>query len=170
MRVPRAALRWNSICYVVGVQRVPIDRGFSLLEVLFATTILTVAVLSIAQVIAVATRANAAARTSALAVMLAAQKLEQLRTLTWSFDAAGAPVSDMTTGGALDRDVDGYCDWLDASGRTVPRESAAAFVRRWSVAPLPANPDTLVLQVLVSSATGRLADTRFVTVKTRKGP
>jgi prepilin-type N-terminal cleavage/methylation domain-containing protein len=147
------------------------DRnGFSLLEVLVATTILTVAVTSLAQVIAVATRANATARMSALAALLAAQKLEQLRTLMWSFDAAGASTGEIVAGGALDRDVYGYVDRLDAGGRTVLDASTAAFVRRWSIAPLPAHPDTLVLQVLVSSAAGRLAYTRFVTVKTRKGP
>jgi prepilin-type N-terminal cleavage/methylation domain-containing protein len=160
-----------------------VDRnGFSLLEVLFATTILTVAVMSLAQVIAVATHANASARTSTLATMLAAQKMEQLRALTWSFDAAGVPVSDLTSGivglspsppGALERDVDGYSDWLDASGRAMRNAGAAAFVRRWSVAPLPTNPDTLLLQVLVAGLAGspvRAGAARLVTVKTRKGP
>ena len=146
------------------------DDGFSLLEVLFATTILTVAVVSLAPLLAVATRANASARTSAVAALLAAQKMEQLRTLAWSFDAAGAVTSEIVIGGALDRDVDGYVDRLDASGRTALDASSSAFVRRWSIVPLQANPHSLVLQVQVSSATGRLADTRFVTVKTRKGP
>lgn len=146
------------------------DDGFSLLEVLFATTMITVAVVSLAPLLAVATRANASARTSAVAALLAAQKMEQLRTLAWSFDPAGAPTSEIVVGGALDRDVDGYVDRLDAGGRTVVDASSAAFVRRWSIAPLSANADSLVLQVLVSSAIGRLADTRFVTVKTRKAP
>jgi prepilin-type N-terminal cleavage/methylation domain-containing protein len=155
------------------------SRGFSLLEVLFATTILTVAVISLAHVFAVAVRANAAARTSTVAALLAAQKMEQLRALPWGFDAAGAPVSDTTTGGAglspspsgaLDRDVNGYSDLLDASGRKVLHAGAAAFVRRWSVAPLPSHPDTLVLQVMVARADVSSADVRLVTVKTRKGP
>ena len=146
-------------------------RGFSLLEVLFATTILTVAVMALAQVITVAVRANAAARTSTLSTLLAAQKMEQLRALAWTFDEAGLPVSDTAPGGALDRDVDGYVDWLDASGGAVLRPSAAAFVRRWSIATVASNPDTLVLQVVVSRTGGGVAgDTRFVTVKTRKGP
>ena len=153
-------------------------RGFSLLEVLFATTILTIAVLSVAQLFAVAARANASARTSAVAALLASQKIEQLRALAWSFDASGVPFTDTTTGsvglspspdGALDRDVDGYSDWLDASGRAVLRASAAAYVRRWSIAPLPSNPDTLVLQVKVVPIGAPVGGAHFVTVKTRKG-
>jgi prepilin-type N-terminal cleavage/methylation domain-containing protein len=154
-------------------------NGFSLLEVLFATAILTVAVMSLAQVVAIAARANASARTAALATMLGAQKMEQLRALAWTFRADGDPVSDTTTGGvglsasppdALDRDVEGYSDWLDASGRTVLRATAATFVRRWSIAPLPSRPDTLVLQVIVAVVGRQGAAAALVTVKTRKGP
>lgn len=145
------------------------DGGFSLLEALFATTILTVAVLSLAQVFAVAARANAAARTSALTALLAAQKLEELRTLAWTFDLNGAPITEAIAGGALDRDVDGYVDWLDTSGGAVLRASAAAFVRRWSIVPLPSNPDTLVLQVIVTGR-AQAGGARLVTVKTRKSP
>ena len=148
------------------------DPGFSLLEVLFATTILTAAVLTLSQLMAAATHANASARTSSLATLLAAQKMEQLRARSWAFDASGAAVSDIDAGGALDRDVDGFADWLDATGRGVLRADAATFIRRWSVAPLPSHVDTLVLQVVVIGPEGRTrtgrADARLVTVKTRK--
>ena len=141
----------------------PRQRGFSLLETLFATTILTVAVMSLAQVIAVTTRANAAARVSALESMLAGQKLEQLRAFEWT--ALAPSPSD-----ALDRDVDGCVDWLDANGGPVLRAAAARFVRRWSIAAIPESPDTLVLQVKVA-AVGSPAwmQARFVTARTRKG-
>jgi type II secretory pathway component PulJ len=155
------------------------EAGFSVLEALFATTILTVAVVSLAQVVALATRANLLARTSALAALCAAQKMEQLHALAWTFDADGTPLSDVTTGGtglspsppdALVRDVAGYADRLDASGRIVDDAGAAIFVRRWAITPLPAHPDTLVIQVDVarvgfSSAAGA----HLVSVKARKG-
>lgn len=109
-------------------------RGFSLLEVLIATTILTVSFAALAELCAMATRTNRSARTTTYAVILAQQKMEQLRSLTWGFDAIGLPLTDTTTdttvvperdaGGtglslspadALGRNTDGYVDYLDCS-------------------------------------------------------
>jgi hypothetical protein len=108
--------------------------------------------------------------------MLAAQKMEQLRALTWGFDELDVPLSDTATDltvspespngsvglspsppGALAQNTAGYCDFLDAAGQSlgggpVP-PPAAIFARRWSVEPLPSHPaDTLVLQVVVTRA------------------
>lgn len=178
--------------------------GFSLIEVLFATSILTVAVVALAQLFAVSTRANTGARATTFAAVLAQQKLEQLRSLTWGFDTLGLPLTDTSTDissaaetptggkgltpsspGALGANTDGYCDFLDSNGLslgggTTPPEGAI-YIRRWSVEPLPTNPNnTLVLQVLVTrnrsrgsadTATGvnRLPDeARIISVKTRK--
>ena len=180
------------------------EGGFSLLEVLFATTILTVALVSLAQLFTISTRANTSARATTFAAVLAQQKMEQLRGLTGGFDSLGLPLTDTTTlisvvpeaatgglgltpspSGTLSANVDGYCDYVDANGNvlgggTTP-PGAAVFVRRWSVEPLPTNPNnTLVLQVLVArnrdrgtadTATGvtRLPDeARIISVKTRK--
>lgn len=152
------------------------ESGFSLLEVLVATTVFAVAVAGLADVCAMATRANATARATTVATMLAVQKMEQLRALTWGFDELSQPLSDTTTDisgsadtrnagaglspsprGALAQNTAGYCDFLDAAGQplgggAVP-PATAVFVRRWSVEPLPSNPaDTLVLQVIVTRA------------------
>jgi hypothetical protein len=89
--------------------------------------------------------------------------------------------------GALGANTVGYVDYLDANGKSLGGLAAmappgAAYIRRWSVEPLPINPDnTLVLQVLVTRARHRgLADSaigvvtrlpdeaRIITVKTRK--
>ena len=122
--------------------------------------------------------------------------MEQLRSLAWSVDASGAAVSDTSTdltatpersgggvglspspGRALDRDTPGYVDFLDAAGEVLPAGSqlTPAFIRRWSVDPLPSNPvNTLVLQVRVvrggaGASARRLPDeARLTTVKTRK--
>ena len=150
------------------------QRGFSLLEVLVATAVFAVAVAGLAEMCVTATRANTTARAVTSASMLAAQKMEQLRALTWGFDQLAAPLSDTTTDisaspetpnvgvglspsppGALAHNTAGYCDFLDAAGQslgggTVP-PPAAIFARRWSVEPLPSHPaDTLVLQVIVT--------------------
>src|SRR5947209_696348 len=114
-------------------------RGFSLLEVLFATTILTVAVAGLGQLFALAARANVNARTTTYATLLAQQKMEQLRSLTWGFDALGLPLSDTSTditcvperaavgsgltpspaSGTLGTNVPGYCDFVDGAGISI---------------------------------------------------
>jgi len=149
------------------------ERGFSLIETLIAIGLLIVVAVSLAQLFAIGQRSNARARDSSMSSMLAAAKMEQIRTLSWGFDLAGQPLTDRSadlsvsperpTGGvglhtspsdALDRNVDGYCDFLDGFG--VPLGSGAspplntAYIRRWSVAPLPADPaNGLVIQVRV---------------------
>jgi type II secretory pathway pseudopilin PulG len=178
-------------------------RGFSLLETLIATTITTVALLGLVQLLTIATRSVQSARTLTMTSVLAQDKMEQLRGLVWAFDASGVAVSDTTsdltvqpqrpTGGrglsasppeALDRNLDGYCDFLDGQGRslgggTVP-PSGTVYIRRWSVEPLPASPgDSVVLQVRAirwqgavdarRAGGGRLpGEARLIGLKTRK--
>ena len=147
-------------------------RGFTLIEVLMATAVFTVAVVSLVRLFGLAALADRAAHRVTLAPALAAERLEQLRSLAWGIDAAGAPWEDTTTdlsrspgvgngsglrpapAGVLDHDVTGFVDYLDEDGRwlgrgpEVPR--GARFVRRWSVSLLPADPaNTLVLDVVV---------------------
>jgi prepilin-type N-terminal cleavage/methylation domain-containing protein len=151
------------------------QSGFSLLEVIVATSLLTVAVASLAQLFAISVRANASAKTTTYASVLAQQKMEQLRGLTWGFDSLGLPLTDTTTdvsvaperamaerglspspggAGSLSVNSDGYCDFLDGGGRWLAGGATAPagtiFVRRWAVENLPTNPNnTIVLQVLV---------------------
>ena len=152
------------------------EDGFSILEVLVATTIMTVAVAGLVQMFALATYTNASARATTYAAVLAQQKMEQLRGLAWGFDAQGLPVTDTTTdvtaatevasGGrglspspaqSLGANTEGYCDFVDMFGRslgggTTP-PAGTAYIRRWSIEALPTNPsNTIVLQVLVTRA------------------
>lgn len=180
------------------------EGGFSLVEVLVATTVMTVGLVALAQLFAISTRSNTSAKATTFATVLAAQKMEQLRGLTWGFDTLGLPLTDATsditvvpekaTGGtglspspttALGQNTDGYCDFLDANGNslgggTTP-PAGAIYIRRWSIEPLPTNPnDTIILQVLVTRLRNRgTADTatdvkrlpdeaRLISVKTRK--
>jgi len=182
------------------------DRGFSLVETLVATTLMTVALASLAQLFLISTKANQSARLTTTASVLAQQKMEQLRGLTWGFDMIGLPLSDTTSDltvvpeqpqggpgltpspdGSLQSNVDGYCDFLDGRGQPLGGGSVAppntVYVRRWSVEPLPTNPNnTLILQVMVTRWRARgTADTdqsgggkrlpdeaRVISVKTRK--
>ena len=180
------------------------ERGFSLLEVLFATTMLVVGVAGLAQLFALSTRTNTSARATTFASLLAQQKMEQLRGLTWGFDTLGLPLTDTSTNiaaavesptagtgltpsptGTLGSNTNGYVDYLDATGKSLGSGSnppqGTVFVRRWSIEPLPTNPNnTLVLQVLVfrngnrptadnTVGVKRLPDeARIISVKTRK--
>jgi prepilin-type N-terminal cleavage/methylation domain-containing protein len=176
--------------------------GFSLIEVLVATTLLATALVTLAQLFALSTKANMSSRNSTYAAVLAEQKIEELRSLSWGFDTLGLPFSDMTTnttvtpatqdgtgltaspGPTLNENTSGYVDYIDMFGNKLgtgqnPPESAI-YTRRWSIEPLPINPNnTLIIQVLVTrnrargaaddGAVLRLPDeARVITVKTRK--
>lgn len=178
------------------------EAGFSLIETMISVGLLATVALSVAQLMAVATQANMNAKGQTSATLLAEQKMEQLRSLTWGYDAdgMGLPQSDTTTNlsqdpptsngpglnpspsGALLSNVGMYHDFLDAYGTRLGTGGAAPagsiYIRRWSVDPLPTNPNnTLVIQVQVTplvrdanrSGTRRLRDeVRLVGVKTRK--
>lgn len=181
------------------------EAGFSLIETLVATTIMIIGVASLAQLFVLSTKANTSGKVTTMATVLAEQKMEQLRSLEWGFDTLGLPLTDITTNTAtvpesatggtglspsptktLATTTVGYVDFLDANGASLGGASTtppagAAFIRRWSVEPLPTNPNnTLVLQVLVTRLRNRgTADTatdvrrlpdeaRLISVKTRK--
>jgi len=181
---------------IVGPRRrVASQEGFSLVEVLVAVVILVTGLIAVAELFIISTNANRAARRVTSTAVLAQQKIEQLRGLTWGFDDFGLPISDYSTdvtvtpptssGGAglqpstgdtLAKATSGYVDYLDAFGAWVGTGASppagAVYERRWSIDPLPTNPNnTLVFQVVVdrivpTSPAGDRA--RQVTLKTRK--
>lgn len=120
-------------------------RGFTLVETVTAISIIAVALTALAQLFVIASQANADARRSSFASILATQKIEELRSL-------GA---DLTQQGvvSLSSDVSGACDFLDEYGRSLGTGTGplpgTVYIRRWSVEPLPSDPDTFVLQVAV---------------------
>lgn len=179
------------------------EAGFSIVEVLVATGLLASALVALAQLFAIATATNQAARNSTLTMVLAEQKIEQLRALQYTFDNAGLPIQDTetdlavyppaATGGkglsphtdnTLQANTNGYVDYLDHWGRTLGGGTVipdnTAFIRRWSVEPLPTNPNNVViLQVLVTRTrdrgtgdTGSVSrgaqEARLMTIKSRK--
>lgn len=179
------------------------EAGFSLLETMVATLLLATGLVATAQMFALATRGNIGAQRSTYTSTLAQEKMEQLRGLAWGFDAVGLPIQDYTTnitvdpptndgvglqpspGHTLSANVVGYVDYVDRSGNTLggglnpPLNTT--YVRRWSVEPLPTNPNnTLIFQVIVFALGDRANngagpvlnrvrdETRLVSVKTRK--
>jgi prepilin-type N-terminal cleavage/methylation domain-containing protein len=182
------------------------SAGFSLIEVVIAMALLTLVSLGVAQLFATSTRVNLMARGMTSTTVLAEQKLEQIRSLTWGYDedGLGLPVSDTTTNltvyppaangtglnpspsDSLEQNTAGFVDFLDAQGNWVgtgtTAPSTAAYIRRWSIQPLPINPNnTLVIQVLVTPTSNEHArvaspwtrtrmagDALLISVKTRK--
>jgi prepilin-type N-terminal cleavage/methylation domain-containing protein len=180
------------------------QAGFSLIEVIIATGLMAASIAALGQMFAISVADNKSSRNGTYAAVLAEQKMEQLRGLTWGFDAIGLPLSDFNTNTAtavqtpgggtgltpspsnsLTRNADGYVDYLDQFGRIlggglIP-PPGTVYIRRWSVEPLPTNPNnTLILQVLVTRTRDRgTADTagsvrrlrdesRLLSVRTRK--
>ena len=155
------------------------ERGFGLVETLISISILTTVSLGVAQLFAVSALANRTARERTSTAMLAVQKMEQLRGLTWGFDIQpggqlGLPASDISTdlsvepptstgsgllpspSGTLESNTARYVDYLGADGTWIGTGAAppdgTVYIRRWSVDPLPASPnDTLVLQVMTTT-------------------
>ena len=144
---------------------------------MIAVGLLATIALSVAQLFAVAGVATSNARARTSTSILAAQKMEQLRALSWGVDVQSEtrrPLTDTRTdlstdppaaggsglkpspAGALNANTPGFGDFLDASGRWVGNgarpPSNTSYVRRWAITPLPAHPnDTLVFQVLVTT-------------------
>jgi type II secretory pathway pseudopilin PulG len=200
MRGQFVCMGYMMMAAVVRPVRQPANRasgeaGFSLVEVLVAAAILMTGLIAVAQMFVTSTHQNMEARRVTTTAVLAQQKIEQLRALAWGFDEFGLPVSDFSSniavtpptssGGvglqaspdySLFTSVSGYVDYLDAYGSWVGTGATppanAIYVRRWSIDPLPTNPNnTLVFQVLVGriSPSGPPTDLgRQVSLKTRK--
>jgi len=127
------------------------QAGFTLVEVLVAMTLMACVAMGVAEIFAVTLAATQSARTQTSALVLASQKMEQLRALAWG----GGDLSP-SPGGALSNNTNGYVDYLDVRGRIVGAGASvpagATFIRRWAVASLPADSaNSIVLQVLVTT-------------------
>lgn len=116
-------------------------RGVTLLETLLAASLLVALVGGVATLLLLAHRFSRRTEQATTAVLAAAAGLERLRAVPWTFDMAGqapaTPALSLSPPGSLERDLDGYYDWLDAGGRPLETPSAdtPAFIRRWAVVP-----------------------------------
>jgi len=139
--------------------------GFSLVEVLVATAVVVVSVISVAQLIVVSAHANRIAARSSVTLLLAERKMEEL---------IGETDSEPSPPGVLMANTPGYVSFLDPNGTLLGTTSSTPplgtlYVCRWSVEPLPAGPATaLVLQVLVLPWPDISGQTRLVGVKAPK--
>jgi hypothetical protein len=134
-------------------------------EVLVATGLLVTAIVSLAQLFTLATRANVAAGDMTWTTVLAAQKIEELRAQPFP-----------------ERLIDQSIEYLDSRGDKLDAPASAggrAYTRRWWIAPLsPASDDTIAITVEVlryrlgddgtlDSGAGMVGAARVVTLRTR---
>jgi prepilin-type N-terminal cleavage/methylation domain-containing protein len=105
------------------------DRGFTLVEVLVAMVILTIALVSMAELMAITLRMQMLGRNQMTATRLAQDKIDEL--MTQDFDANPS----VAIGGNLEADDDAnYFDTpTDADGNSL------GYGRRWKVEPGPAD-------------------------------
>lgn len=113
----------------------PHARGFTLLEVTIATSLLVVIALGTAQLFAIAIAQNRFARDQLTMGLLAAARVDDLSS------AAADPARRPSPGGALDRNVGGFSEIVASGG--------ARYVCRWIVAAVPGHPDLLSIAVRV---------------------
>jgi len=129
--------------------------GFTLIETMVATGILVTALAGLAHLLALSVQTTRDAGSQAAALSAAADKIEVFRSLPFTFDPVGAPITDpalAVAGGGLDHDTDGFTDHVDAGGAVVAPESGAGpvFTRRWRVSALDLYvPEALVIEVCV---------------------
>ncbi len=122
------------------------ESGFSLVESVVACGVVTVGVLSVAQLFAMAVSMNAASRNATLAAILAAQKVEELRTVA---EPAGG------------------VEFIDARGRPLPyaggvQPPGAAFLRRWAIEPLHVDPSNVAALAVTVTPVARGVGAREV--------
>jgi type II secretory pathway pseudopilin PulG len=119
------------------------ERGTTLVEAIIAIGILAGAVVALAGLSSVAIRQAAIARERSVATVLALQKMEALCRDVSSI--AESPAN------AWSVDTPGYLEYLDARGNVTGGGPGGAYVRRWSVAPLPSDANLLAIQVDVAA-------------------
>jgi prepilin-type N-terminal cleavage/methylation domain-containing protein len=136
------------------------QRGFSLVETIVATSLLAVALVTLAQFVGAAVRSGAVARARAATTLMAEQKMEQIRALPWAAIATMPP--DVT-------------DYLDGSGDercpgAVTPCGEAMYVRRWSATPAPFATGVLIIHVDVRLVGKGHGSTTLVTARARMTP
>lgn len=128
-------------------------HGFTLVETLFAISLLTGTLTVFAHLVASGVHTTAAARYRTLATIFAQQKMEQLRGEATLGDTAAA------------------AEHLDASGAKVCDTMwpcpAAVFTVRWSVEPLAVRPGTVLIQVVAAHAHQNYGEARSFGLRLR---
>lgn len=137
-----------------------VQRGFSLVETLIATTLLAIALVALAQFVSAAAASGTVARVRAVSTNIATQKLEEIRALPWS-SVSAMPANSI--------------EYLDAGGRRSCGDAAtpcgeATYVRRWSATPAPFSSGVLIIEITAGAIGKAHGSTTLVTARARLTP
>lgn len=133
------------------------QRGFTILEVMISMVVLLISLVSIAELFAVAMRADAYSFSNGAAAVVAQDKIEELCNLDFNDTTGPGAQIQITPAGtdSLNNDVANYNDTKDT------------FIRRWSVAQ-GSTPDTrlVTLRIIPTANDARRAkqDVTFTTM------
>jgi prepilin-type N-terminal cleavage/methylation domain-containing protein len=108
------------------------ERGFTLVEVLIAMVILTIALVSMAELMAITLRMQMMGRNETAAIRLVQSKIDELVALNFNLNAT------VNVGGSLTGDVGGYNDDPDPG-----------FHRRWQIAAIAGETGVRLLTVRI---------------------
>jgi len=137
---------------------IDVPRGFTLIETIVATALLAIALVTLAQIVATSVRRGLAARTRTTAVMLAEQRMEELRGRPWASIVTGHTVEYLDTNG------DPVCE-----GAVAPC-NGSVYVRTWSATPAPFNTGVALIEVSVEPVGVPHGRATLVTARSRKAP
>lgn len=137
------------------------ERGFTLVEVLIAMVILTIALVSMAELMAITLRMQMMGRNETAAVRLAQSKVDEL--VAVDFDAVGSVVA---VGGSLTADTAGYFDDPAAEGFT-----GGGFKRRWQIEAIAGETRVRTLTVrIIPTSTDRRTNAQIEIVTIIRDP
>jgi Tfp pilus assembly protein PilV len=124
-------------CPTRASYRLDAEAGSSLVEAIVAALILAAGVTAMAQLFSIAIASNVTARSRTVAMILAQQKIEELRIGTLSTTSVDS------------------VEHLNGSGAIVGRDSEpppqAVYTRRWSVEPATSGAEAAVVRVRVTA-------------------
>lgn len=157
-----------------AIKPIESERGFTLIEVMVSIVILTVGLLSLAQMMVLATNSNTLSGRMTSSSALAKEQLERLKATPFYTDPTTRTRSPgLVDGGDVDATVAGYVSYFDVDG--LPTAQGTAFLEvRWQVTSIPTNLPLEMIEIRVRALpAGGAADqfavigeARFITYRT----